>query len=163
MRIAALFAAAATIAVTAAPSGAGAQDKRSLPYWASIGPGQARMRTGPARSYPASWLYQRAGLPVQVVGVFKEWRKVRDQEGTEGWMQANLLRLTRTAVVTGSEPVALRDRPADGATVAWRAAPGVVGRIGACGKGWCRFDVQGRAGYVEIGDLWGVDATEVLE
>jgi SH3-like domain-containing protein len=145
-----------------APLAAIAQAKRQVPYWASIGPGQARMRTGPARAYPANWLYQRADLPVQVVQVFKEWRKVRDPDGTEGWMQGTLLRETRTAIVRGAEPLAMRDQPLPGARLAWRAAPGVVGRISQCANGWCRFDVKGQAGFVEVGQLWGVSPTEVL-
>ena len=120
------------------------------------------MRTGPARAYPASWLYQRADLPVQVVQVFKEWRKVRDPDGTEGWMQGTLLRETRTAIVRGTEPLAMRDRPSADARLAWRAAPGVVGRISQCANGWCRFDVKGQVGFVELGQLWGVSPTEVL-
>jgi SH3-like domain-containing protein len=158
----ALIAAVASGSVVIAPQAATAQVKRQVPYWASIGPGQARMRTGPARAYPASWLYQRADLPVQVVQVFKEWRKVRDPDGTEGWMQGTLLRETRTAIVRGTEPLAMRDRPSADARLAWRAAPGVVGRISQCANGWCRFDVKGQVGFVELGQLWGVSPTEVL-
>ncbi|SFP36692.1 SH3 domain-containing protein [Sphingomonas rubra] len=157
----------AIIALAVAAAGAvaadvAAQTKRAVPYWASIGAGRARMRTGPARTYPASWLYQRADLPVRVVQVFKEWRKVQDPDGTEGWMQANLLRETRTAIVRAAEPIALREQPSPRAGLAWRAAPGVVGRLSRCANGWCRFDVKGQAGYVEIGGLWGVSAGEVL-
>ena len=139
-----------------------AQTRRQVPYWASIGAGRARMRTGPARTYPASWLYQRADLPVRVIQVYKEWRKVQDPDGTEGWMQGNLLRETRTAIVRGAEPIAMRAQPSPGATLAWRAAPGVVGRISQCAKGWCRFDVKGQVGFVEVGGLWGVSAAESL-
>jgi SH3-like domain-containing protein len=143
--------------------GAGAADtKRTFPYFGSIGAARARMRTGPARSYPASWLYQRPDLPVRVVAAFKEWRKVEDPDGTQGWMQANLLRDTRTAIVRGTQPVDLRERAVPGARVTWRAAPGVVGRLSQCGGGWCRFDVRGQAGYVEIAGLWGVEPGEAL-
>lgn len=138
------------------------QGKRALPYYASIGAGQARMRTGPARSYPASWLYQRADLPVKVVAVFKEWRRVQDPDGTEGWMLAALLRDTRTAIVRGAEPAPMYARPSDGASISWRAAPGVVGRLSACAGGWCRFDVKGQAGYVTVDRLWGVEPGERL-
>lgn len=150
------------VASAVADSAHAQEAKREVPYWASIGVGQARTRTGPARTYPASWLYQRADLPVRVVAVFERWRKVRDPDGAEGWMQANLLRSTRTAIVRGTAPIAMRDRPAEGARIAWRAAPGVVGRLSECGGGWCRFDVKGRAGYVETGGLWGVESGEVL-
>ncbi|HEX8388113.1 MAG TPA: SH3 domain-containing protein [Sphingomonas sp.] len=144
------------------PAAAIAQEAQKPPYWASIRAGQARMRTGPARTYPASWLYRRAELPVRVVQQHKEWRKVEDPDGTQGWMQANLLSATRTALVRGTAPLAMLERPVAGARVLWRAAPGVVGRVSACGNGWCRLDVKGRAGFVELEGLWGVEATETL-
>ena len=65
---------------------ASAPQQRKTPYWASLAAGQARMRSGPGRNYPASWLYQRQGLPVQVTEVYPGWRKVRDPDGESGWM-----------------------------------------------------------------------------
>ncbi len=141
---------------------AAAEDARKPPYWASISAGQARARTGPARTYPASWLYQRAGLPVKVVAAFKEWRKVEDPDGDGGWIQANLLSATRTAMIHGADPATLRALPSADGAVRWRAAPGVVGRVSQCGNGWCAFDVKGRAGFVETSALWGVEAGETL-
>lgn len=146
----------ATVAADAAP-------EKQPPYFASIGAGRARMRTGPARTYPAVWLYRRADLPVRVIGVFKEWRKVEDPDGAQGWMQANLLSATRTAIVKGAQPVPMLEEPGSGARLRWRAAPGVVGRLSQCGAGWCRFDVKGRAGFVAITALWGVDPGEEIE
>ena len=139
-----------------------ADPAKKLPYYASINAGRARMRTGPARTYPASWLYQRAGLPIRIVATYKEWRKLEDPDGTVGWMQANLLSEARTAMVSAKEPIDMRDRPADQGKLLWRAAPGVVGRITQCAEGWCRFDVKGQAGFVEIAGLWGVDRDESL-
>ena len=144
------------------PVAAADATKRTLPYYASISASRARMRTGPARTYPASWLYQRQDLPIKVVAIYKEWRKVADPDGTEGWMQANLLSGTRTAIVHGSGPVDLREKPNAGSRLLWRAAPGVVGRLSQCGNGWCRMDVKGQAGFVNVGGLWGVEASEVL-
>ena len=151
------------IAVVLAALGADAAAQvRKTPYWASISAGKARMRTGPGRNYPANWLYQRTGLPVKVVDVYKEWRKVEDPGGTQGWMQGNLLSGARTGFVTGSV-VAMRDRPDAGGRVLWRAAPGVVGRVSKCASGWCWFDVRGQAGYVETTSLFGVDPDEEVE
>lgn len=154
---------AATIAGDASGGAAHAADERAKPpYWASIQAGRARVRTGPARSYPASWLYQRADLPVRVVAVFKEWRRIEDPDGASGWMLATLLSSRRTAIVRAAEPIIMRERPSPAAPLAFRAAPGVVGRISECGGGWCRFDVRGQAGYAEISGLWGVEAGERL-
>jgi len=137
-----------------------AEDKLKPPYWASIQAGRARMRTGPARTYPASWLYQRADLPVRVVATFKEWRQIEDPDGTRGWMLATLINSRRTAIVRAAQPIEMRAGPSSTAPLAYRAAPGVVGRLSECGNGWCRFDVRGQAGYAQIAGLWGVEAGE---
>jgi SH3-like domain-containing protein len=149
------------LALAGIAASAFAADKPRTPYFASITASEARMRTGPGRQYPASWLYRRAGLPVRVVAIYQDWRKVEDPGGTQGWMLANLLSSTRTAMVL-SDNVELRDAPTFGARVLWRAAPNVIGRISKCSRGWCYFDVKGRSGYVEATRLWGVDPGEVI-
>jgi SH3-like domain-containing protein len=153
---------AAAAAVLAGGAAAWAQ-ARKAPYYASIGAGEARMRTGPGRNYPVNWLYLRAGLPVKVIEVYPSWRKIEDPDGTTGWMQANLLTETRTAMVRNGEIRVLLEAPQPGAKVAWRVEPKVIGRISRCQDGWCRFDVRGRAGYIEVANLWGVDPGEAVE
>lgn len=146
----------------AGSAGAASTQQRKTPYWASLSVGQARMRTGPGRNYPVNWFYQRQGLPVQVIEVYPGWRKVRDPDGTTGWMIGNLVSDQRTAMV--KDGIAnLREAPNDGAKVAWRAESGVIGRVGHCANGWCKLDVQGRAGFVEEAKLWGVDPDENLD
>lgn len=144
-------------------AGAGEAQERKTPYWASIATGDALMRTGPERTYPATWRYRRRDLPVQVLQVYGNWRRIREQDGTEGWMLATLLSAQRTAVVTGNGPAALHANPDSGAALAWRAEPGVVGKISRCESGWCLFDASGRKGYVPIDRIWGVDAGEIVE
>ncbi len=129
------------------------------PYWASISASEARMRTGPGRQFPASWMYKRANLPVRVVGTYPNWRKVEDPDGAQGWMQANLLSADRTALIVG-EIRPLRDKPNSAGRIIFRAEPGVVGRISDCNRGWCKFDATGRMGYVEASHVWGVDPAE---
>lgn len=141
------------------PTIAAAQQKP--PYWASIGAGKARMRTGPGREFPASWLYQRADLPVRVIETYPNWRKIEDPEGTRGWVQANLLSNVRTALVSG-DIRELRASADPAAPVVWRAEPGVVGRVSQCARGWCLFDIKGRAGFIQTSHIWGTAADERL-
>ncbi|HEX8447209.1 MAG TPA: SH3 domain-containing protein [Sphingomonas sp.] len=152
----------AAICVAMASGSAPAQAPRPLPYWASLTAGDALMRNGPGREYPASWRYRRIGLPLKVVAVHDSWRKVREPDGTEGWMASVLLTDKRTAMVQGGI-AALRTAPATGAAVQWRAEAGVIGRLSQCSAGWCRIDVGGKAGFVEASQLWGVEMGEVVE
>lgn len=162
MRIGGRIVLAVTAVALAVPSFAALVTKKT-PYFGSISAGKARMRTGPGRTYPASWLYQRADLPVKVLDVYGSgaWYKVEDPGGTQGWMMGTLVSETRTGLVMGTV-AELRDSPREGGRVRWRAAPGVVGRLSKCARGWCYFDVRGRGGYVEAVRLWGVEPGEVL-
>ena len=143
----------------AAIPAAQAQEKKT-PYWASISAGEAMMRTGPGRNYPATWLYKRADLPVKVVEVYPQWRKVQDPGGTTGWMLVNLLSDTRTAIVQGTEPAPLHEAPRAESKIRYRAEPGVVGRLSECTVDWCRFDVGKRGGFIRTGNIWGTDPGE---
>ncbi|MCW0199984.1 SH3 domain-containing protein [Sphingopyxis sp.] len=146
-----ILAAAALLAVVGP---AAAQSDVELPYWASISVDEARMRKGPSPDVPVLWEYRRKDLPVRVIARFETWRKIEDPDGTQGWMAARLLSRTRTAIVTGGiRP--MREEPNVSAAVAYRAEPGVVGRITDCKNGWCRIDVGGRKGWIETGHIWG--------
>jgi len=148
-----LILAAAALTTVVGPAAA-QSDPVKLPYWASISVDEARMRKGPSPDVPVIWEYRRKDLPVKVVARFETWRKIEDPDGTQGWMAARLLSRTRTAIVTG-EIRPLREAASLSAAVAYRAEPGVVGRITDCADGWCRFDVKGRSGWIQTDHIWG--------
>jgi SH3-like domain-containing protein len=138
---------------------AAAQD-RQPPYWASISSGQAMMRTGPARTYPGIWLYQRRDLPVRVVQRYEHWRLIQDPQGQQGWMLATLLSDRRTAMVRPGDPRPVHARPEADSRVRYLAQAGVVGRIDRCRQGWCRFAVGKRQGFIRTADIWGAGEDE---
>ena len=132
-----------------------AQSTKKTPYWVSMKADEARMRTGPSTDFPVKWVYKRQLLPLKVVAVHEDWRKIEDPDGDQGWMHVSLISPDRTALVTGSGVGSLRDGPEATSRIAWRVEPGVVGRVDDCQKGWCRLDVSGRTGYIEAERLWG--------
>lgn len=154
-----LFAAALMLTLAAPAS---AQDQ-PVPYWASIDSGQAMMRTGPARTYPGVWLYQRRDLPVRVLKRHESWRLVEDHEGTRGWFLVALLSSQRTALVRGTAPRPVHAKAEQGSRVRYLAQPGAVGRIDQCRSGWCHISFGQREGHMRIADLWGVNAGEEID
>jgi SH3-like domain-containing protein len=143
-------------------SAAFAQDKQP-PYWASIASGQAMTRNGPARTYPGKWLYQRRDLPVRVLKKYENWRLIQDPDGEKGWMLVTLLSDKRTAMIKPGDPRPIHSKADERSPVRYRAEAGVVGHIDHCNGGWCHISIGSREGYVEEGNLWGVDPNEVLD
>lgn len=152
----ALTLAAIVVAAALSPA-ANAQEERKTPYWASISASQALMRTGPGKTYPAKWLYQRSDLPIKVLKVVPSWRQVQDPDGETGWMLVNLLSDTRTGIVRGKERQPMHEGPNETSRVLYLAEPGVVGRLNSCSGDWCEFEVGGRRGQIRKAHIWGAD------
>ncbi|MEN3971743.1 SH3 domain-containing protein [Sphingomicrobium sp. XHP0235] len=153
----------ALIAALLLATSASAQDEREVPYWASISSGEAMMRTGPGRTYPGTWLYQRRDLPVKIVQRYDNWRKIEDPDGETGWMSVALLTERRTAIVTGDELVDVRATVSIKSPVRYRAEPGAVGRLAECNGTSCRISFGEREGWIAQSRLWGLDEGETLE
>lgn len=126
-----------------------------MPYWASLREDEVYMRVGPSVDFPIEWIYRRAGLPVKVVRLNEGWRLVEDPDGARGWVAARLLDPERAAMVKGQGEAPMRAGPDAAAPLRWRVEAGVVGRLGKCEGGWCRFVVGQRSGWVAQDRLWG--------
>ncbi len=132
-----------------------------LPRFASLGAGKVNMRTGPGRRYPVSWVYHRRGLPVEIIGEYELWRKIRDADGDEGWIYRNLLSGRRTAMIVGGLAEA-RDGPGRNYPVVFRAEAGVIGQLRECRVQWCRLEVADREGWIRRDRIFGVRDGEIF-
>lgn len=146
----------AVFAQTMGPSG------NPLPRFVSVSANKAYMRTGPGRQYPVDWVYERRGLPMEVIDEFGAWRKVRDHEGVTGWMLVSLLSGKRMAMIRGKRRALLME-PALDAPVLIYADAGVLGAIETCEGLWCELTVDGTEVWVERRHLWGVYPNEVID
>jgi SH3-like domain-containing protein len=138
-----------------------AQTGLPLPRFVSLRSAEINLRTGPGGSYPVDWVYQRRNMPVEVIAEFDNWRKVRDWQGTVGWVHQNLLSGERYARITDAERLLL-SRPGDGAPVAW-LMPGVVAHILSCRPDWCELEADGHRGWLSRESFWGVYPHEVFD
>ena len=98
-----LIAASAGIAAAQADvtgSVTGSASGLPMPRFVSLKADKVNMHIGPTKHYEVKWVYQRAGLPVEITAEFENWRRIRDSDGTEGWVYHSLLSGRRTGVVT---------------------------------------------------------------
>ena len=86
--------AAALLVALAAPAalaqGRATRDADSLPRWQSLKSDNVNLRVGPGNQHPIEWVVRRRHLPVRVLAESDQWRKVRDSNGTEGWISRAL-------------------------------------------------------------------------
>jgi SH3-like domain-containing protein len=125
-----------------------------LGRYASLKSAEVNVRTGPGTRYPILWVFQRAQMPVQIVGEYEHWRKIRDFEGTEGWVHKAMVSGTRSAIVI-QDGFTMRSAPTEQSPPVARLSPTVVGTLETCENGWCLMQVKGFKGWVKEGYLWG--------
>src|ERR671931_2204472 len=100
-----------------------------MPRFVSLKPDRVNVRGGPTRDHEVSFVYTRAGLPVEITAESDNWRRIRDWEGSEGWVYHSLLSGRRTAVVTPKDKtqlVPLYDVGASTGTVVAKLQAGVL-------------------------------------
>jgi SH3-like domain-containing protein len=157
----------ATASLAANDSGAvGSVTKLQLPRYVSLKADSVNLREGPNRDHPVKWIFKRAGLPVEVTAEFEQWRRIRDSEGTEGWVLQNLLSGRRTALISpwtkdGTFP--LYDGPDANSAVVARLQPRVLASVHDCARDWCRLKSPQFDGYIQEDKLWGVYPHESVE
>jgi SH3-like domain-containing protein len=143
---------------------------RGLRY-VSLKADRVYLRRGPGPEYPVAWVFQRAGLPVEVIREFEVWRQVRDATGTVGWVHSSLLSGRRTALVlpwevkenqSGAPLATLRDDDNARARAVAQVEAGVLASIISCEKGWCRVSIGNHRGYIEQSKLWGTYPNETI-
>lgn len=155
--------------------GVGPVTKLPLPRYASLKTDRVNLREGPSKDHRTLWVFQRAGLPIEIVAEFETWRRIRDSEGTEGWVLHSLLSGRRTSIVTAGKTgdkaaaVPLRAKADDASAEEARLQAGVIGSVKSCTGSWCRVvvalpqkggDVDG---YIRQDRLWGVYPNERVE
>lgn len=159
--MAALVAAAALLSLNAASASdtpaTGPDSNLPVPRFVSLKAEGANGRRGPGLEHRVEWVYERAGLPLQVTGESGPWRRVVDPDGDQVWIHAQNLDQRRTAYVT--EAVALRRNAREGAAVVAYLSAGVVTGFTGCDGEWRRVTIGGRIGWVEAGTVWGADCT----
>lgn len=137
-----------------------------VPRFVSLKADKVNVRNGPSRDQDVAWVFSRSGLPVEVTAEFETWRRIRDADGSEGWVYHSMLSLRRTALVAPwlkGKTVPLRaEANADGKLVA-NLEPGVLGTIKSCDGKFCRLVGEGFDGYVQQSQLFGVYPNEKVD
>jgi len=137
-----------------------------IPRFVSLRADTVNLRAGPGGRYPIEYVYHRKGYPLEIVAEFDQWRRVRDWQGTEGWVHERMVTGARNIVVEGAQRI-LRAAADNGAAPVAKLDPGVIAHLLECRDAWCRIEVQTGGsdvkGWLTRNEIWGVLPTEVIK
>lgn len=139
-----------------------------LPRFVSLKSSRVNARVGPGVNYAVEWLYLKQGLPMEIIQEYDNWRKVRDADGAEGWINQSLLSGKRTAIAApwqrGKDArINLLTEPDEAASPVAILEPGVVGTIKLCNGEWCEMTFDGHTGWISQAKIWGAYPGEAIK
>jgi SH3-like domain-containing protein len=113
------------------------------------------MRSGPGKEYAILWVYQKQGLPVEIINEFEHWRRIRDLDGSEGWIHQSIISGKRTIITLEGthniykEPNITSDKMAiiDG---------GIIATPEKCIKNFCFITHSEFSGWIEKNIIYGI-------
>lgn len=159
--------------VAAQSASAKTPDKQTIRF-VSLRSDRVNVRAGPGKEYKISWIFRRAGLPLEITKQFGNWRQIRDSEGSVGWVHHSLISRRRTALVLPWEAAKSAKGGGKAVTAPIMAAPSDASRVRAlveagalvglvsCDSRWCQVSVRDFRGWIEKSRLWGVYPNEVI-
>lgn len=160
MKIDSLWRCAALVYIVLASTAAAPAEP---PRYVSVRRDSANLREGPSYDHRILWIYRHKDYPLKVVGSFDAWRRVKDVDGTLGWMHHTQLSDRRSVLFIGFTKSALRDDADPSAKIVAYAQPGVVAWLKACKPQFCEVDAGGTEGWVDRRNIWGVESGEVFQ
>ena len=135
-----------------------------VPRFVSLRTNPVNLRSGPGVRYPVAWVYQRRHLPVEITDEFDNWRRIRDPEGTEGWVHQSMLSGQRTGLVSSDISPVYKGSNTASALIA-RVSPGVVILVERCPEQteFCFIEAGGIKGWLRRGLFWGLYDGEYID
>jgi SH3-like domain-containing protein len=149
-------------------------DGLPLPRFATTRSSPINVRVGPGQKYDLAWIFTKPGTPIEIVAEFDIWRKIRDFDGSEGWIQENLLSGSRAGLIAPWKKavnVPLQASASTDSGVRAYLGSGFRVDIRKCDGAWCQVDATSHddashtatySGYVKQSDIWGVYEGEIF-
>lgn len=135
-----------------------------LPRFVSLRYNTVNMRTGPGERFPIAWVFHKKGLPLEVIDEFEYWRKVRQSDGTTGWIHKKQLTNNRTAFCN-KEQMNIYKRPEQDSNIIAILKGKVLMKVVECeaNNDFCKVNVNELYGHALKDDLYGIYKNEEID
>lgn len=153
------------LAATAKENKVRDKNDKSLPRFVSLRSDRVYARSGPGVRYPIEWVYTQKSAPLEVISEYEDWRRVRDWQGSESWIKAQMLNKKRFVKVTGLGENNLYAKDNYKAKVIARIEDEVVGEVKKCPaeNNFCQVRFEQYQGWMPRQNLYGVYPEEIID
>ncbi len=160
-----MLVAAGVLVATASENKSKKSDSNSLPRFVSLRSDKVYARFGPGVKYPIEWVYSQKSAPVEVISEYEDWRRIRDWQGSESWIKAQMLNNKRFVKVIAAGENNLYAKDSYKSKIIARVEDEVIGEIKKCPaeNGFCLVQFAQYQGWMPRQSLFGVYPDEIID
>ncbi|MBQ9236033.1 MAG: hypothetical protein IJ184_06190 [Alphaproteobacteria bacterium] len=141
------------------------KNSHSLPRFVSLRADKVYARSGPGVRYPIEWVYTQKSAPVEVISEYEDWRRIRDWQGSESWIKAQMLTPKRyvKVVTLGENNLYAKDNYKS--KIVAKIEDEVVGEVKKCpaDNSFCLLQFGTYQGWMPRQSLFGIYPDEIVD
>jgi SH3-like domain-containing protein len=130
------------------------------PYCATIKQSRTPIYVGPGKNYKILCLYTVSKVPVIVFAKYDHWRKIKDPEGTLGWIHKSKLSPQRFVMMINKNTVNLFKSSNSSSRVIAHIKKNVVMKLLSIRGNWCKVETSYNGakyiGWINKKNIFGV-------
>jgi|TARA_B100001093_G_scaffold355704_1_gene340288 SH3-like domain-containing protein len=123
-------------------------------YFLTLRNDEVNLRQGPSFEHPVKILYKKKYLPVLVIDISDNFRKIKDHENNSGWIHISQLSKKKAALTIKDDLLMLQSSNIYSKPLAI-IKKGRLCLITKCENGWCKIKVNKFSGWIKKENLWG--------
>jgi SH3-like domain-containing protein len=123
-------------------------------YFLTLRNDQVNLRQGPSFKHPIKILYKKKYLPLLVIDISDNFRKIKDHENNSGWIHISQLS-KKKAALTVKDDLLMLQKPNIYSKPLAIIEKGRLCLIIKCKNNWCKIKVNKFTGWIKKEDLWG--------
>ena len=123
-------------------------------YFLTLKYNKVKVRQGPSFEYPVKFIYKKKYLPVKIIDIKDNFRKIIDLKNNDGWIHVSQLTKKKSAINISNLSIAFK-KPNIYSQPLARLEKGKMVIIKKCRDEWCKILVQNNQFWIQKKFLWG--------
>ena len=119
----------------------------------SLKKNKTNVRYGPGLDYPIKYIYRKVNLPVKLIDIKENMRRVVFLDNNSGWIHRSQLKPSNS-IITLKEKILFKN-PSDFSKPVARLDKGRLLVIKKCENNWCNIKTHDYTGWVKTKNIWG--------
>jgi len=140
----------------------GSETGYKIPRFVSLKSDDSNLRIGSSKNYPIILKYKLADMPIEIIEEYKNWRKVKDHKGNQGWLHKSLIKGDRFAIILPIYDASIQIHNKPMGKFIGKIGKNNIVKLNTCFDNWCSISFQNKKGWVTKNNLWGVYQDEEI-